>query len=252
MKRVISPKARLLGLSDTEKGSLARSISETAIEVIAVDSLNPYQTNVKRHPQDQIERLAESIRTFGFTQPILIDSGNGIIAGHGRWEAAKLLRLGHVPAIRLAHLSEHQRRGLRIADNKLAELGSWNLENLALELKELTSPALELDFDASVLGFDTVEIDQILEADRRGDRTEVEDEIPKIASDYRAVSETGDTWICGPHRLYCGDAQQTSSYETLLQRDRAQIVFTDPPYNVPNQGHVTKRTTVREFKDAGT
>ncbi len=251
MRKIVKPQTRNFALSDAETHTLKEWLSRTAIELVSVAELVPYAKNVKDHPQHQVELVAESIRKFGFNQPILIDSGNVIIAGHARLEAAKLLKLTAVPAIRLAHLNEPQKRALRIADNKLAELGSWHIDHLTQELRDLTSPDLELDFDVLTLGFETVEIDQLLEENRKDNRPDPADELPEIAPDAPATTETGDIWVCDDHQLYCGDAQRTSSYEALLLgRTPAQLVFTDPPYNVPNQGHVTKRTSVREFVDA--
>jgi DNA modification methylase len=243
-------KTRFFALSDESTKKLEAQISAAAIERLPIGDLTPYAKNVKQHPPQKIEQLAENIQTFGFTQPVLIATDNEIIAGHARVEAAKLIGLSVVPVIRLSHLNGMQRRAVRIADNKLAELGEYNLENLRLELIDLTSSELEVGFDPLVLGFDTVEIDRIIEGNNAGNQHDPADALPTIPVAEPAVTQQGDLWICAPHKVLCDNALRSDSYEELMGRDRAQIAFTAPPYNVPNQGHVTKRPSVREFSMA--
>jgi len=203
----------------------------------AIADLIPRPRNPRTHSRKQIEQIAASIRRFGFLSPILIDGDDGIIAGHGRVEGAKLLGLTHVPAMRVDHLSQAEIRAYVIADNKLAENAGWDTELLALELKEL---ALEIDLDVNITGFETAEVDLLLL-----DGEEEDD--PPISPINRAedpISQLGDLWEIGPHRLLCGDALDTASYERLLGSNRAQCVFTDPPYNVPIEGHVSGRGRV--------
>src|SRR3569833_279128 len=203
----------------------------------AIADLIPRPRNPRTHSRKQIEQIAASIRRFGFLSPILIDGDDGIIAGHGRVEGAKLLGLTHVPAMRVDHLSQAEIRAYVIADNKLAENAGRDTELLALELKEL---ALEIDLDVNITGFETAEgVLLLLDGEEEDD--------PPISPINRAedpISQLGDLWEIGPHRLLCGDALDTASYERLLGSNRAQCVFTDPPYNVPIEGHVSGRGRV--------
>ena len=164
---------------------------------------------------------------------MLIDGKNRIIAGHGRVDGAKLAGLTEVPVMRVDHLSEAEIRAYVIADNKLAENAGWDLELLALELKEIS---LEIDLDITVTGFETAEIDALL----LGDDAEPQDPpVPAIDRSVPAVTRVGDMWQIGPHRLFCGDALDPAAYRRLLGEERARCVFTDPPYNVPIDGHVS-------------
>ena len=226
---------------------VTKQISSLAIELVSVESLKSNPKNAKQHPDSQIRLLAENYRMFGVTAPAVIDENNMIIAGHARFAAARLLNLELFPTIRLKHLTAQQKRAVALADNKLAELGTWNFEILSSELKELTASASELNFDYSIIGFDTVEIDQLLGGDVSLDKPDPADEAPAPTLDESPVTKTGDLWICGQHRFYCGNALDFSTYQPLLRGEVAQIVFTDPPYNVPNAGHVSKRVEVREF-----
>ncbi|MCC6983088.1 MAG: ParB N-terminal domain-containing protein, partial [Bauldia sp.] len=176
-----------------------------------------------------------SIETFGFTNPVLIDEADTIIAGHGRLAAAKQLGLGTVPTIRLSHLSQNEKRALAVADNKIALNASWDLEILAGELQHLSS--LELDLDLGGLtGFDTAEIDNLVLGTGDPVRDPI-DESPLADTGGEPVSQLGDLWQLGPHRLLCGDALKPESYEALLGAEKAQLVITDPPFNVRMRGH---------------
>jgi hypothetical protein len=176
-----------------------------------------------------------------------VDEDDTIICGHARFEAAQKAKLNHLPVVRLSDLSSAQKRALAIADNKLAELGEWDLEILSEELSFLFDPETELSFDPRVIGFETVEIDQILVDEPENDRADPADEIMPLSSQEPAVTKAGDVWICDQHRLVCGDATTKDSYSAVMETDLAEIVFTDAPYNVPNVGHVTVRDGVREF-----
>jgi len=198
------------------------------IELIQTDSLTPYKGNARTHSRRQIRQIGKSITRFGFTNPVLIDDNGEIIAGHGRVEAAKLLGLTAVPALRLSHLSDAEKRAYVTADNRLAELAGWDKEILAIELQGL----LDLNFEVELTGFDMGTIDIILnDADeaRAESADGPEDEIPEPTAGP-AVSQVGDLWILGEHRLLCGDARaDDGAYEHLLDGERAEIVFTDPP-----------------------
>jgi DNA modification methylase len=212
----------------------------------AITSLRPYARNARRHSKKQVKQIAASIERFGFVNPVLVSDDDDIIAGHGRVEAAKLLKLRTVPTVKLSHLSDAERRAYVIADNKLAINAGWDQELLAIELQAL----IDLDFDVELTGFSLAEVDLTLDAARDGDPdgdTGAEDQIPPMPA--QAVSRTGDLWILGRHRLLCGDARRPEDYDRLLEGKRADLVFTDPPYNVPIDGHVcgSGRIRHREF-----
>jgi DNA modification methylase len=209
------------------------------------NSLKPRARNPRTHSKRQIEQIAESIRKFGFLNPVLIDGENGIVAGHGRVMAAKLIGMRDVPTVHVDHLTPAQIRAYVIADNKLAENAGWNRELLALELSELS---IELDFDIRVTGFETPEIDILIGELSEGAPDEA-DEVPEVDRSKPAITRTGDLWLIGEHRLLCGDATKPDDYRRLLAGDLAQMVFTDPPYNVPIEGHVSGLGKVhhREF-----
>lgn len=211
---------------------------------LPIGSLKPYDRNARTHSAKQIAQIAASIKAFGFNNPVLIDKDGGIIAGHGRVEAAKQLGLENVPCVRLEHLSNAQKRAYILADNKLAEKAGWDPEILKIELQHLTS--LDLDFDISITGFEMPEIDVLLtDAAKEVDPA---DEVPEIESGP-AVTRLGDIWQIGSHRLICGDSTKAETYARLLDGERAQMIFTDPPYNVKIDGHVSGLGSVkhREF-----
>lgn len=206
------------------------------------EKLAPYKRNARVHSNKQVRQIADSIKRFGFTNPVLVDDGNMIIAGHGRVEAAKLLGMERVPTIRLSHLSPAERRAYILADNKLAENAGWDGELLALELGELA----EVGFDLELTGFSMGEIDVVLDTAAQASpdpRMESVDVIPDMADG--TVSKLGDLWMLGRHRLLCGDALRRESFEYLLNGETADIIFTDPPYNVPINGHVCGLGKVR-------
>jgi DNA modification methylase len=214
-----------------------------------VARLRPYAGNARTHSKSQIRQIADSIRQFGFTNPVLIGNDGEIIAGHGRVEAAKLLGLESIPTVRLAHLNAAQRRAYVLADNKLALNAGWDRELLAIELQGL----IDLDFEVELTGFSAAEIDIALDEAHEGapsGTTEPEDEIPSQSNDpATAITQMGDVWLLGRHWLICGDARDQAVFRLLLGDERADLVFTDPPYNVPIDGHVTGlgRTRHREF-----
>ena len=217
-----------------------------AIELVSPSSLRPYARNARRHSKAQIKQIGESIRRFGFTNPVLISDGGEIIAGHGRVEAAKLIGLQTVPTLRLSHLSEADRRAYILADNKLALNAGWDQEMLAIELQAL----VEFDYDLSLTGFSTAEIDLTLDAAKDADPDDgsgPQDEIPPMQGE--AITRRGEVWSLGRHRLICGDARSAEDYTQLMDAGRADLVFTDPPYNVPIDGHVCGlgRIRHREF-----
>jgi len=212
--------------------------SDTArqIKTAQVSNLRPYANNPRTHSPKQIAQIAESIKTFGFTNPILVDHENGVIAGHGRLEAAKKLGISDVPVICLEDMSKAQKRAYILADNKLAENAGWDRETLAIELQGLLE--MDLGFEITTTGFEMGEID-VLIGELAGVEADEADLIPDINETAAPVTQLGDLWALGTHRLLCGDALQVKSYERLLDGEKAELVFTDPPYNVKIDGHVS-------------
>ncbi|RYG89176.1 MAG: DNA methylase N-4 [Alphaproteobacteria bacterium] len=221
-------------------------MQSSSLEARQPASLRPYDRNARRHSKKQIRQIADSISRFGFTNPVLVSDDGEIIAGHGRVEAAKLLGLDTVPTLRLSHLTETERRAYVLADNKLALNAGWDTEILAIELQTL----VDLDFDVTLTGFSLAEIDLTLDAARdRDPAAPVGPEDHAFTPNGVAVTRTGDVWVLGRHRLICGDARRREDYATLMQGERADLIFTDPPYNVPIDGHVSGlgRVHHREF-----
>jgi len=198
----------------------------------APSELKPAKRNARTHSKKQIQQIAASIQQFGFVNPILLDRDEGVICGHGRALAARQLGIKEVPTIRLEHLTEVQKRAYIIADNRLAELSGWDEAILSLELKELEE--LQIDFKLEVTGFDTAEIDRLIEG-LLNEPSSSEDEVPELPAEKDAVTQLGDLWILGSHRLICGDAREKATLEHLLGGERAHLVFTDPPYNRPGR-----------------
>lgn len=204
-------------------------------------SLKPDPKNARVHGADQLIRLKRSLTTFGFITPIVADVAGKIICGHARWVAATELGLPTVPVIRVEHLSAVQLRAFAIADNRLTDLSEWNDQALALQLKELSE--LDLDFSVEATGFSLPEIDVRIEALGTSAETDAADEIPEALP--HPVSRLGDLWYLGDHRVLCGNAIDLSAYERLCGTDKANMVFTDPPYNVPIDGHVSGKGKAR-------
>lgn len=213
---------------------------------MSINTLKPYERNARTHSHKQIAQIAASIERFGWTNPVLINADGGIIAGHGRVAAAKSLGLATVPTIRLSNLSEAEVRAYIIADNKLAELAGWDSEILAIELQSL----IDLDFDVSVIGFETAEIDMLIEGLDLGGLDDEGDTAPQIDHSQPAITQPGDLWQLGKHRLLCADATRPASFSELMAGEQAQMVFTDPPYNVPIDGHVSGLGRVRHAEFA--
>lgn len=221
--------------------SSARFLHELEIRYQPLAQLTPYRNNARTHSPKQIQQLAESIKAFGFVNPVLVDVNGGIIAGHGRVAAARLLNLSQVPTIRLDHLTPEQLQAYILADNRLAELAGWDKEILAIEFQHLLD--LDLEFDITITGFETPEIDLAIQSlDPAQDQ---EDEMPVIDAGVPTVSQLGDAWVLGEHRLVCGDALQPATYGQLMHDVQARVIFTDPPYNVPIGGHVCGKGSIQ-------
>ena len=197
------------------------------IEQWPTAKLLPYARNARTHSDDQVAQIAASIAEFGFTNPILAGSDGIIVAGHGRLAAAQKLGLEIVPVVVLDHLSPTQRRALVIADNRIAENAGWDDAMLRIELE-----ALQLEgFDLDITGFDADALAELIAGDEPDNEGQTdEDAVPEVGE--IPISRPGDVWIMGQHRLLCGDSTVAESYARLMQGDMADMVFTDPPYNV--------------------
>lgn len=219
---------------------MTSNLVELHVDLVDINLLKPYAMNARAHSRKQVRRIADSIKQFGFTNPLLIDELGEVIAGHGRLQAAQQLKLGQVPVIRLRHLDTAQKRALRLADNRIAELSSWTPELLTSELQFL----VETDFAVEVTGFDTIDLDRILTPANAADDP---DDAPVPAPPDQPTSRSGDIWLLGNHKLICGDARLPETYTALLGAELADLVITDPPYNVPISGHVSGTTRHGNF-----
>jgi len=217
------------------------------IEYIPTSDLLGDRRNARTHSDRQVGQIARSIEQFGFNNPILIDDERTVVAGHGRLAAAQRLNIVEVPTIRLSHLSPAQRRAYMIADNRIAELSGWDREILALEFRDLVE--MDLDFELSDTGFEIGEIDLLLEAGQ--DPNDTAEDIPVISTG-QSQAQSGDLWQLGDHLLFCGDALDPVSYRALLGHTKVAMTFTDPPYNVKINGHVSGlgKAKHREFAQA--
>ena len=215
----------------------------------AISDLRPDPKNPRLHSEKQLDQIARSIEAFGFNVPILIDCENKVIAGHGRLQACQRLGWKEVPTIRLDHLSEAQARAFMIADNRLTEVSTWDDALLAEHLLALSQA--ELDFSLEATGFDMGEIDFRIEAsgEGRAQAPDPADILPDIDERSVVVTRPGDLWLLGPHRLLCGNALEAEAYEALMDHRQADVVFTDPPYNVVIDGNASGLGKVkhREF-----
>ena len=197
--------------------------------------LIPYINNSRTHSDQQVQQVAASIKEFGFTNPILIDEDSGIIAGHGRLQAAQMMGMDEVPTITLEGLTEAQRKAYVIADNQLALNAGWDLDALKVELERLG----ELDFDIDLLGFDDDMLAGLMEEEPAEGLTD-EDEVPELEDD--PITVEGDVWILGNHRLMCGDSTSIDAVDKLMDGKKADMVFTDPPYGVSYQSNMRTKS----------
>jgi DNA modification methylase len=217
------------------------------IEQRAIETLIPYINNSRRHSDSQVAQIAASIKEFGWTNPVLVDGSNGLIAGHGRLMAARKLGMKEIPVIELAHLSENQKKALIIADNKLALNSDWDTELLTLELQDL----LGEEYDLDLLGFDKDELDALLNVIEGTDGLTDEDAVPEVPDEPK--TKLGDIYILGNHRLMCGDSTSIDAVEKLMDGNKADMVFTSPPYNADTKaGHgdiFNKKKSVKLYSD---
>ena len=205
------------------------TVSSPVVRMIPIDDLVPYLRNARTHSTEQVAQIAASIREFGWTNPILVDGSNGVIAGHGRLLAARNLGLTAVPVIELAHLTETQKRAYVIADNRLAEAAGWDDDLLRVELADLRADG----FDLALTGFDAAELDTLLaagadEGGAAGD-SDAADDVPEPIAD--PVVRDGDLWLLGQHRLLCGNSTDPAMVARLMAGDTASLCFTSPPYD---------------------
>lgn len=207
-----------------------------------IGDLIPYVNNSRTHSEDQINQVAASIKEFGFTNPVLIDEDGGVIAGHGRIQAAKKLNLSDIPCIVLEGLTDAQKKAYIIADNRIALNAGWDEELLTVEVQALN----ELDFDLDILGFTDDEIADLLDDNEPTEGLTDEDEVPEPPE--QPVSVRGDVWILGNHRLMCGDSTSIDDVEKLMDGQKADMVFTDPPYNIDYQGVSDRRDKIKNDK----
>jgi DNA modification methylase len=200
------------------------------IEQIQLATLIPYINNSRTHSDEQVAQIAASIKEFGFNNPILVDKGNSIIAGHGRLQAARKLGLTEVPCVRLEHLTETQRKAYIIADNRLALNAGWDNELLTIELNELLADGFALE----ILGFDSDELKTLLDPLEPTEGLVDEDQVPEVPEEPK--TKPGDIYQLGRHRLMCGDSTSIDAVEKLMDGQKADMVFTDPPYGVDYKG----------------
>lgn len=198
---------------------------EIEVKYRKVEDLIPYVNNSRKHSEEQVAQIASSIKEFGWTNPILIDGTNSIIAGHGRLMAARKLKMEEVPTIELSHLTDTQRKALVIADNKLALNADWDTTLLTIELDELLKDGFALD----ILGFNADELNALLEPEQVDGLTD-EDAVPEVPEEPK--TKLGDIYQLGNHRLMCGDSTSIDAVDKLMDGRKADVVFTDPPYGM--------------------
>ncbi len=213
------------------------------LEIIyqSVEALTPNPRNARKHSKKQIKQLAAFLKNVGLINPLIVDRNNVILAGHARLSAAKQLGLSEVPTICCGDLSPEQVRAYMIADNRLAELASWDRETLAVEFADLLE--VEIDFDITLTGFEMPQIDLILGEQATQDSKV--DEVPEVRKEEPATTRLGDVFAIGPHRLVCGDALRHETYDTLLEGQKAQTIFADLPYNLKIHGQISGKGKVK-------
>lgn len=207
----------------------------TEMQIVSIDKLIPYVNNARTHSREQIIKLRSSLREFGFINPVIIDSDFNIIAGHGRVMAAKEENITEVPCVLVDYLTEAQKKAYIIADNRFAQDAGWDEELLRIEIEALQGAA----FDVSLTGFEPAELEDLFKDDVKDgiedDDFDVDEELQKPT-----ISKAGDVWHLGNHRLICGDSTREETYERLMDGKMANLVVTDPPYNVNYEGSAGK------------
>ena len=211
------------------------------VKTVKIAELKPYSKNARTHSPKQIRQIAKSIKSFGFTNPVLVDKDNCILAGHGRVEAAKLAGLTEVPAVVISHLTPAQKKAYILADNRLAELSGWDKDLLKIEIEEINQ--LDCNFDLTLTGFEAPEIDVLLSPITPA----TEENADFLEKSIPSRVKSGDLWQLGQHKLLCADSTQKAAFNKLLMAKKADIIVTDPPYNVKISGHVRSGEKYREF-----
>jgi len=211
------------------------------LKLVEVNKLVPYARNARTHSEEQILQIQASIREFGFINPVLVDKELNIVAGHGRIMAAKAEGIKKVPCVFVEHLTETQRKAYILADNKLALNAGWDIEMLKLELEELK----DFDFDVELTGFS---LDEMEELSNFGMESEVEEDDFDQEPPEEPISQKGDIWLLGRHRLMCGDSTKEEDVKTLMDGQLADMILTDPPYNVAYEGKTKDALTIQNDK----
>jgi DNA modification methylase len=235
-------------MKNGELNLMTGDMAELLVVYQKIEHLKNNPGNSRTHSKRQVRQIADSIKAFGFTNPVLLDRNNTVIAGHGRVSAASLLGMSELPTIRLESLSADQVRAYVIADNRLAEKAGWDKSILAIELQHLLE--IETELDVTITGFEIPEIDLLLAAPDCKPDPDDEFEIAELSAD--PVTKHGDVWQLGRHRILCGNSVEERAFSMLLGEKQAQVVFTDPPYNVEIKGNVSGKGLVqhREFEMA--
>lgn len=238
-----NPPEIALGPDRGDTPAKTEALSKHPLLLLPITDLQPDPCNPRQHSRQQVRAIARSMEAFGFNAPVLIDKDKRIIAGHGRYEAAKLLGYTQIPTLCLAHLSKTQARAYMLADNKLNDRSAWDDPKLAVLLKELSIEIPDLD----VIGFEAPEIDFRIQSLDTPGAADAADEFS--LPEGPAVSALGDLWYLNEHRLYCGSALEAATYDAIFDTEKAAAVFTDPPYNVKIDGHVCGSGAIkhREF-----
>jgi DNA modification methylase len=244
MPQSSTPRVQLKHNAVRNQASETPPTGRLRLDYLPIGSLKHDPRNPRQHSRQQIKQIGRSIQSFGFNVPVLIDRGNNILAGHGRVQAAQTLGLGEVPVIRIESLTDAQARAFAIADNRLAEHATWDDRLLGEIFSELVR--FDLDFDLEATGFSIGEIDLRIEGlgNSVAEGPDPADQLPD-AGNQPAVSIPGDLWHLGPHRLLCGNALESSAFDTLMDGRQAAMVFADPPYNVRIDGHATGKGAIR-------
>ena len=221
------------------------------IEYLKPSEIKEYASNPRSHNETQITQIAKSIDQFGFNNPLLIDENSILIAGHGRLAAVKLLKLKQVPVVRLSHLNEAEKRAYRIADNKLTENGRWDEDLLKIEFSEIEKMSLELktDFSLDITGFSLPDIDFLMQEKTKAEKADEKLNAVPYVLENEIISKHGDIWLLGHHKIICGDSLKAETFQNLLKKQKADLIISDPPFNVKIQGHVcgNGKTKHKEF-----
>jgi len=225
------------GSYDDADGTRLSSTRICPVSAVALNRIKPHPHNPRTHSKKQIRQIADSIQAIGFAAPVLIDEHGMLLAGHGRLEAAKLLRLKQIPAVVIEGLSEARKRALLLADNRIAQSAGWDREQLADELLSLPELLASDGLEISITGFEPAEVDALL-TDFEDNSSDPLDDIDPSFQSTPVVTRPGDLWQLGRHRLLCGDARETQHLTQLMGHERAHMAFLDPPYNLRVRGIV--------------